>query len=138
MCWRARRYHSSILVSLRLFSILVLRARAAVLLGSSCKISWTFCKASGYSSCSKRVGAFAGAGETMPGLLGHGLVDHAADGLAHRRVQVGGGRRNVVQDGPRDFARGGALEGPAAREGLVTDDAQREDVRQGGVLLQLD
>ena len=87
----------------------------------------------------QRVSEFLSGREAVPRLLSHGLMDDPAHHLAHRRVQVGNGRRHQVHDGVGGLLLGGKVEGAAPCQSLVENDAEGKNVRErrGWLHLQL-
>jgi len=78
------------------------------------------------------------AGETVPRMLGHALVHHAANGLAYRRVDLRSRRWNLFADSFDNLVCPGALERLPAGERFVAHHTQRKNVGRRRQRLHLD
>src|ERR1035441_10336263 len=77
-------------------------------------------------------GEFLGRGKTMPGSLGHCLVNDPADRLADQWIQIADGGSDMAANGLGGVHFGLASEWLASGQGFVADYRQREDVGKRG------
>ena len=78
----------------------------------------------------QRFGIFLGRRKTVPGILGHCLVNHPADQLADQRIQIADGRWDMVANRFGCFQLGLAGKWLAAGQGLIADHAPARKYRR--------